>query len=166
MEQWRIKSDETGVDEISWHILCELQKEARLSFAELGRRVGLSAPAVADRVQKMEEAGIIRGYTATLDLARVGLEISAFVRITVISGNHGPIQAEMRDMPQVMEAHRVTGEDCYIVRIAFGEMADLEPILDRLSRFGTTRTSVVVSTPIRQRVIHRGEDGTMACDWR
>lgn len=146
------------LDDVGWQLLTELQMDARISFSELGRRVGLSSPAVAERVRRMEEAGIITGYHASIDPAAVGLPILAMIRL---SGNdHGWASERLRsayetEFPELLEVHRVTGQDSMIMKVAVRSMAHLEALLDRLAKFGTSTTSMVLSTPLEGRVITR-----------
>ena len=113
-------------------------------MAELGRRVNLSAPAVGERVQRMEETGVITGYAAQVDPKAIGYPIAAVVRIR-------PARRQLHKVPEVVECHRVTGEDCYIAKVHLRSMDDLEGILDRFAVVGQTTTSIVHSAPVAQR---------------
>ena len=141
------------LDETGWRLLRELQEDARLSFAELGRRVGLSTPAVAERVRNLETAGIVKGYRAEIDLARVGLPILAVVRMSVMGDVLGRITAVAREIPEVLECHRATGADSFIMKVAVSSVAHLERLIDRLTPFGSTSTSIVLSSPVTRRVV-------------
>jgi Lrp/AsnC family leucine-responsive transcriptional regulator len=132
-------------------ILGELQTSGRLGMAELGRRIGLSAPAVAERVQRLERAGVIRGYQAELDPAALGYPVAAVVRIRPAPGQLQRIPEIARETPEVGECHRITGEDCYLLRLHLHSIDDLEEILDRFTPFGMTTTSIVHSTPVPRR---------------
>jgi Lrp/AsnC family transcriptional regulator, leucine-responsive regulatory protein len=143
------------LDDIGWHILQELQENARLSFAELGRRVGLSIPAVTERVHRMEDAGIITGYHADLNPEKVGLPITAFIRMN-ISGNVSSQIAElMKEMTEVSECHRGTGGDSFIMKVRVSSVAHLEQLIEKLLPYGTTTTSIVLSSPVTKRFIQR-----------
>ena len=120
-------------------------------MAELGRRIGLSAPAVAERVQRLERAGVIRGYQADLDPAALGYPVAAVVRIRPAPGQLQRIPQIARETPEVGECHRITGEDCYLLRLHLHSIDDLEEILDRFTPFGMTTTSIVHSTPVPRR---------------
>ena len=120
-------------------------------MAELGRRIGLSAPAVAERVQRLERAGVIRGYQAELDPAALGYPVAAVVRVRPAPGQLQRIPEIARETPEVGECHRITGEDCYLVRLHLHSIDDLEEILDRFTPFGMTTTSIVHSTPVPRR---------------
>lgn len=145
---------EKQIDDISWQLLCLLQENARLSFAELGRRVGLTSPAVAERVARLEDAGIIKGYRAEINPQKVGLGITAFIRIncnTIEGCAH--LGAIVKDVPEVLECHRVTGSDSGIMKVVVSSVGHLESLIDRLSIHGTLTTSLVLSSPIKDRII-------------
>lgn len=143
------------LDEIGWHILEELQRNARLSFAELGRRVGLSIPAVTERVHKMEEAGIITGYHAEIASAKVGLPITAFIRMNITGDVLAKITSLINQMAEVEECHRGTGGDSFILKVRVASVTHLEQVIERLLPFGITTTSIVLSSPVTKRFIER-----------
>ncbi|MFN8457535.1 MAG: Lrp/AsnC family transcriptional regulator [Anaerolineae bacterium] len=141
------------LDEVGWQILRALQEDARLSFAELGRRVGLSLPAVAERVRRMEEAGIITGYHAQVNLAKVGWPITAFIRMIVPRERYPAFLAAIGAWPEVLEGHHLTGSESFIIKTVVASIADLESFIDRLSEYGQTTTSIVLSSPVTRRII-------------
>jgi Lrp/AsnC family transcriptional regulator, leucine-responsive regulatory protein len=147
--------DSSVLDTIGWHILEELQQNARLSFAELGRRVGLTLPAVAERVRKMEDAGIITGFRAEINPAKIGLPIAAFIRISVVGDVFSRVAKAVRDMPEVLECHRGTGADSFTLKVAVESVQHLERLIDKLTPFGTTSTSIVLSTLVKNRSFMR-----------
>jgi Lrp/AsnC family leucine-responsive transcriptional regulator len=136
---------------VNVRVLSELHGNPRLSMSELGRRVGMSAPAVTERVQRLESAGVITGYRMDVDPAALGLPITALVRIRPGPGQLPKIARTARDTPQVAECQRITGEDCFLLTVHARSLADLEQILDRFLLFGQTTTSIVVSTPVPPR---------------
>jgi Lrp/AsnC family transcriptional regulator, leucine-responsive regulatory protein len=142
-----------SMDDISRKILTALQCDARASFTELGRLVGLSAPAVAERVHRLEDAGIITGYRAEVNTARLGLPICAFIRIRTSGGFEARTAELLRTLPEVMECHRITGSDCFIVKIVVSSIPHLEEMIDRLSPYGELTTSIVLSSPVTHRLI-------------
>jgi Lrp/AsnC family leucine-responsive transcriptional regulator len=144
-----------SLDDVDWRILESLQADGRLSFSELGRRVAMSAPAVAERVRRLEDSGVIRGYRADVDLERLGRPVLAVVRIRLGPGSKDTLGAEVSAVPQVVECLRVTGDDCYVTKVSAGSMAELEVTLDALAQFGSTTTSIVLSAPRRGRVVSR-----------
>lgn len=143
--------NENSPDAISWCILRELQQDARLPFTELGRRVGLSSPAVAERVRRLEDDGTITGYHAGLDPRNLGFALSAFVRLNVAGDKCARAAKALQQIPEVLEAHRVTGEASYLLKVAVKDVAQLEALLDRLMPLGSPTTSIVLSSPVVRR---------------
>jgi Lrp/AsnC family leucine-responsive transcriptional regulator len=141
------------LDAISWKLLHLLQENARRSFSELGREVGLSPPAVAERVRRLEEAGIITGYHAAVAPARLGFALLAFMRLSDVGERGERVAVLVRELPEVLECHRVTGSDSYILKVVATSIADLEAIIDRLTPYGQITTSLVLSTAIARRAI-------------
>lgn len=140
------------LDKLHWSILTVLQENARLSFAEIGRMVGLSAPAVAERVQKLEDAGVIKRYTVALDYAKIGTPLQAVVLFTSSSGKMSTFLKHIEKLQEVMECHRITGNYCLLLRIAVKSPAHLEEVINRFAEFGETITSVVLSSPLEYRI--------------
>jgi Lrp/AsnC family leucine-responsive transcriptional regulator len=147
--------DSSYLDETNWKIIAELQQNGRVSFAELGRRVGLTLPAVAERVRKMEDAGVITGVHAEIDLAKIGLPIAALIRISVVGDVLTRLNKTVRDMPEVLECYRGTGADSFTLKVAAESIEHLESVIDKLAPFGTTSTSIILSTLVRHRVLTR-----------
>ncbi|HYX87440.1 MAG TPA: Lrp/AsnC family transcriptional regulator [Gaiellales bacterium] len=143
--------DRSLLDATNRRLLRELEQDARISIAELGRRVNLSAPAVSERLQRLEEAGVITGYRAELDPRTLGYPIAAVVRIRPASRQLHRIPEIARTTPEVVECHRITGEDCYLMKVHLRAMDELEPILDRFTPFGQTTTSIIHSSPVPRR---------------
>jgi Lrp/AsnC family transcriptional regulator, leucine-responsive regulatory protein len=146
-------ADESPVplDEVDWQILVALQRDGRLSYAELAREVSMSASAVIERVRRLEESGVIIGYRADVALERVGLGILAYVRLRYPSGNYRPFDRLVAETPEVLEAHHVTGEDCFLLRVAARSMRHLETVTGRLATLGAITTTVVYSSPLPRR---------------
>ena len=132
-------------------MLEELQADGRLGIAELGRRVGMSAPAVAERVQRLERAGVIAGYHAELDPRAVGFPVAAIVRIRPGARPAARIPEIARETPEVAECYRITGEDCYLFRLHLRSLDELEEVLDRFTPYGLTTTSIIHSSPVPRR---------------
>jgi Lrp/AsnC family leucine-responsive transcriptional regulator len=143
--------DSHRVDDTDRRILEELQIDGRISYTELGRRVALTAPAVAERVRRLEESGVITGFRANVDPARLGYPITAFIRWTSNGPDCAVLGEIAKDIPEVLECHRITGETSYILKVATNSVGHLERLLDRLIPHGSTITSVVLSSS----VIHR-----------
>src|SRR6187402_72041 len=144
---------EPNLDKISWNILSELQKDARLTYAELGRRVGLTTPAVIERVRKLEDAGIITGYRIEIDTAKVGLPITAFIRMSITGVDYSHIIEVAQESVEVLECHRGTGGDSFIMKVAVSSVEHLQEVIDRLTPYGITTTTIVLSSPVKRRVI-------------
>ncbi|MEZ4521547.1 MAG: Lrp/AsnC family transcriptional regulator [Thermomicrobiales bacterium] len=143
------------LDDTGWRILDELQADGRISFAELGRRVHLSTPAVAERVRKMEDAGIIAGYHARIDPAAIGLSIRAVIRVKANRLSYERALAAVVGVPEVVECHHVTGADDLVMTVLVESVGHLEAVLDRLRPCGDHVTSIVLSSPIARRSIER-----------
>jgi Lrp/AsnC family transcriptional regulator, leucine-responsive regulatory protein len=141
------------LDEVDWRILEILQEDGRITFSELGRRMAMSAPAVTERVRRLEDAGIITAYRAEVDLGRLGMPIVAVVRSRPGFDQKERFEKAMQDVPGVLECVRVTGEDCYVIKVFAPSMPELEAVIDGLAGFGETTTSVVLSVPVRHRVV-------------
>lgn len=142
------------LDEAGWHLLHELQQQARLSYTELGQRVGLSPPAVAERVRKLEEVGIITGYHAEVNLAKLGLPILAIIRLGSFAGQGCEhVATDVSTIPEVVECYKVTGTDCVVLTVVAGSVAHLERVIDQLSRYGPAATSLVFSRPMKRHSI-------------
>jgi len=137
-----------GLDETNVRLLSELQADARLSLAELGRRVGLSSPAVAERVARLEEAGVIRGYRADLDPRALGYALSVVIRIRPAPRELRKVADVARETPEIVQCDRVTGEDCYVMRAHVRDVEHLEEVIDRFAIYGQTTSSIVQSSPV------------------
>jgi Lrp/AsnC family leucine-responsive transcriptional regulator len=144
-----------GIDGHSWRILAELQADARLSFSELGRRVGLSTPAAAERVRRLEDVGVIRGYSAQVDPVAAGLSVGAFIRIRLTGAESlaRKLTAALEKMPEVFECHRCTGDESFILKVRVASVGRLEALIDKLSPFGATTTSLILSSPVQRTTI-------------
>jgi Lrp/AsnC family transcriptional regulator, leucine-responsive regulatory protein len=141
------------LDPINRRLLQELQADARVTMAELGRRINLSAPAVGERVQRLERAGVITGYRAEVDPKAIGFPIAAVVRVRPTTRQLQKIPELAREIPEVVDCHRITGEDCFFVKLHLRSMDDLEEILDRFIVLGQTTTSIIHSTPLARRAL-------------
>jgi Lrp/AsnC family leucine-responsive transcriptional regulator len=147
---------QTKLDAVDWRLLELLQEDARLGFAELGRRVSLSAPAVAERIRRLEEDGVLTGYHAEVDVAKLGFPMQAVIRIIASARLSEQLVPVLRDTPEVLDCQRVTGQDSFVVRVAIRSVEHLEDILHRLAPHdGDTITSVILNSPVSHRVITR-----------
>jgi Lrp/AsnC family transcriptional regulator, leucine-responsive regulatory protein len=138
-------------DETDIALLQELQENARLSLAELGRRVGLSSPAVADRLERLEEAGVIRGYRAEIDPRALGYELAVVLRIRPAPRELKQVAELAQRTPEVVECHRITGDDCYLMKAHVRDVDHMEEVIDRFAIYGQTTTSIVQSSPVARR---------------
>jgi len=139
---------EGRLDSVDWQLLIELQQNARLSYTEMGRRVGLTPPAVIERVRRMEATGVIAGYRTELNLDKVGQPVRVLIRISAECNTCSDLYSTISRLPGVLQCDRVTGDECYVVRVALTSTEQLGSLLERLSPFGKTVTSVVLSSPI------------------
>jgi Lrp/AsnC family leucine-responsive transcriptional regulator len=147
-------SNETQLfDRVNRLLLKELQADARLSIAELGRRLNLSAPAVAERLRRLEREGVITGYRAEIDPKALGFPIAAIVRIRPTTRQLQRIPELAGELPEVVECHRITGEDCFFLKLRLRSLDELEEILDRFIVYGQTTTSIIHSTSLAGRPI-------------
>jgi Lrp/AsnC family transcriptional regulator, leucine-responsive regulatory protein len=142
-----------ALDRTDWLLLGALQRDGRLSYADLAREAAMSPSAVAERVRRLEEAGVIAGYRAVVDPAAVGLGIMALVRLRYPTGNYRPFHALLDSTPEVIEAHHVTGEDCFVLKVLARTMRHLEEVTGRIAGLGAVTTSVVYSSPLTGRPI-------------
>jgi Lrp/AsnC family leucine-responsive transcriptional regulator len=150
------------LDELNTRILSELQCDPRLTMAALGRRVGLSSPAVTERVRRLEEAGVILGYRLDVNPTALGLPLAAYVRVRPHTGQLNRIAELAQGIPEVVECHRVTGEDCFILKVHIPVMDQLDRLLDRFLVYGSTTTSIIQSSPVPLRAVpvRCGVDGS------
>jgi Lrp/AsnC family leucine-responsive transcriptional regulator len=136
------------IDEVNIRVLEELQSDPRLTMSELGRRVGMSSPAVTERVRRLEDAGVIRGYRLDLNPGALGLPIAAYIRIRPNPGQLPRIAELAQQIPEVVECHRVTGEDCFILKVYLPAIDQLDRLLDSFLLYGSTTTSIIQSSPV------------------
>ena len=145
------RNDGGLLDTVNRRILALLVDDARISTAELARRLDMSAPAVRERVSRLEQAGVIRGYRVDIDPAAVGLPVSAWVRVRPGRGQLPKVADLARRSPQVSECHRITGDDCFLLKVHGAGLEELESLLDAFLMFGQTTTAIVVATPVPPR---------------
>ncbi len=141
----------SDLDDYGRNLLQALQQDSRLSYADLGRRVGLSPSATAERMRRMEEDGIIRAYTVEIDREALGLPILAYIRMTCDGQRYQPFLRFVQAMPEVRECHHVTGGEAFILQITTPSIAELERTIERLLPYGIPTTSIVLSSPIIRR---------------
>ena len=147
----RLQRSELLRDRRNVELLTLLRDDPRLGISELARRVNMSAPAVRERILRLEEAGIIRGYRLELDPAALGYPISAYLRVRPAPGQLPKVAELARSLPQVVECHRVTGEDCFVLKIYLPALGELDRLLDQFLAYGQTTTSIIQSSPVPSR---------------
>jgi Lrp/AsnC family leucine-responsive transcriptional regulator len=140
-----------NLDDVDWSILVELQRDGRVPFTELARRVNLSASATTERVKRLEAIGVISGYRADVDLGKAGYTVLAVVRLKYPGNQHQPLHTLLAERSEILECLRTTGDDCYTLKVAATSMAHLEQLVDELAQFGSTTTSVVYSQTLPYR---------------
>jgi Lrp/AsnC family leucine-responsive transcriptional regulator len=146
-----VSGEESILDSTNRRLLSELQANARVTQAELARRVGLSPPAIAERLQRLEFQGVIRGYHAEVDPAAVGFALSAIIRVRPAPRQLHKVAELARSLPEIVQCDRITGEDCYLIRAHVRDVHHLEELIDRLAPYGQTTTSIVQSSPVPAR---------------
>jgi Lrp/AsnC family leucine-responsive transcriptional regulator len=146
------------MDATDWALLQELQADARLSYSELSRRVHLSPPAVAERVRRLEQTGVITGYHAHVDLAKAGWTVLAIIRMSC----YGPAcvlrDPQVARWPEVLEIHRITGDACSVLKVAAASMDAFERVIDQLAPYGRPASTMVLSTPLRWRPVSPADE--------
>jgi Lrp/AsnC family leucine-responsive transcriptional regulator len=147
----RLRNQNTDLDALDARILSVLAGDARTSVAELARIVGLSPPSAAERIRRLEEAGVIEGYTVTIDPKAVGLPVAAWMRVRPMPGELKAVAEILRTMPEIAECDRVTGEDCFVARAHLRSIQDLERLIDQIIPHAMTTTSIIQSTLVKRR---------------
>jgi Lrp/AsnC family transcriptional regulator, leucine-responsive regulatory protein len=147
------------LDAIAWKILEALQQNARLTFAELGRKIGLSTPAAAERVRRLEEAGVITGYHAALNMTKLGVPIRVLVRLTIHGGDLQVSRtvAAIKELSEISRCHRITGAESFVIEAHVVSIRHMEALIDKLSTLGATSTSTVLSSPVERREYRAGQ---------
>ncbi len=139
---------ETSLDSTDRELLSIVQEDARLSFREVGRRIGMSTPAVAERIRKLENAGVITGYSARVERSVLGQDIGAFLRLTASDLDFRRVTGLCGSLDAVVECHHVTGDDSFFIRVAVHSIAELEDVISRFRKIGDVRSSLVLSSPV------------------
>jgi Lrp/AsnC family transcriptional regulator, leucine-responsive regulatory protein len=142
-----------SLDETDLRILEALQRDGRMAYAELAREVAMSASAVTERVRRLQDSGVISGYAAAVDAERLGLGIMAYVRLRPSTSNYKPLHDLLAVTPEIIEAHHVTGDDCFIMKVVARSMRHLEDTTGRISTLGAVTTNIIYSSPLPGRAI-------------
>lgn len=142
-----------GIDSVSWHLLRVLQENARMSFRQIGALIGLTAPAVGERIHRLEDMGVIKGYHAEIDFAKAGRPIMAFIHLTATDQQVTRFRRDADNFPEVIECHCVTGHESAILKVAVTTVPHLEELIMKLKDYGEIRTSLILSTQFTSRII-------------
>ncbi len=145
---------ESLLDRIGLKILKLLQRNGRLSYSQIGRAVGLSAPAAAERVKKLEDAGIIKGYHAVVDPDQLGQAVPAFIHLSAESVHYPRVKALASTLSEVVACHHVSGDEAFIIKVRTGSVSELEQLVKKFSVYGRTKTSVILSTSVDKSINH------------
>jgi Lrp/AsnC family leucine-responsive transcriptional regulator len=148
----RLRFKNGPLDAIDVALVRLLARDARATMADLARAVGLSPPSVAERVRRLEEAGVIRGYAAVVDPAALGLSLAAYIRIRPLPGLLGKVAEVLLGLSAIVECDRVTGEDCFVAKAHVRSVAELEALIDEIIPYAMTNTSIIQSSPVRPRL--------------
>ena len=149
------------LDEIGRNLIRVIQEDARLPFAEIGRRIGLSPAATAERLRRLEEVGVIAGYRVDLDREALGLPILAIVRMSCDGVKYRPFLKAVQGMDNVVECHHVAGGDAFILKVVAASVVELESLVEKLLDFGVPTTSIVFSSPVQRRILRVGQGGAL-----
>ena len=155
----RLRYEDGPIDAVDTRILKALAEDARISVADIARIVGLSAPSVSERIRRLEESGVIEGYTVRINAPGIGLPIAAWLRVRPLPGELAHVADILRDLPEIVECDRVTGDDCFIAKAHVRSMEHLEKIIDRIIPFAMTNTSIIQSSPVGRRLSVFGLEG-------
>ena len=147
----RLRDENAELDALDLKILRLLEKDARASTAELARAIGLSAPSVAERIRKLQENGVIEAYTVRINPAALGMKLSAWLRIRPVPGQLSIVAEIIRELPEIAQCDRVTGEDCFIALAHVGSVAELERVIDKIIPYAMTNTAIIQSSPVEPR---------------
>ncbi len=147
----------TGIslDDLDWALLAELQRDGRASITQLARTISLSASATGERLRRLEDSGVVTGYTAVVDVEKLGYQIRAQLRLRYPTSRYQPLRDLIAKTPEIIEAHHVTGEDCFVLKVIATSMRHLEEISGRIGGLGSVTTSVAYSSPLERRAVQR-----------
>ena len=135
-----------GLDDFNWEIIRELQLNARITIVEIGKRIGLSAPAVAERIKKLEEEGYIKGYRTVVDYDKLGLSVPVFIHYKATKTSHSDMLKMIDKMPEVVEWYGITGSHCAMLKVIVASTKELETVIEKLQEYGETSTSIILSS--------------------
>ncbi len=148
----RLRFRDQSIDAVDARLLRRLESDGRTSIADLARALGMAAPSVAERLKRLEEAGVIRRFTVEIDPSALGYTLAAYIRIRPTSGQIGTVAKLLAELPEIVECDRITGDDCFIARAHLRSVEALERLIDRIVPFAQTNTSIIQSSPVRRRL--------------
>jgi Lrp/AsnC family leucine-responsive transcriptional regulator len=148
----RLRYRNQDVDAVDARLLRRLEADGRASIADLARMLGMAAPSVAERLKRLEEAGVIRRFSVEIDPAALGYALAAYIRIRPTVGQTSAVAKLLAELPEIVECDRITGDDCFIARAHLRSVEDLERLIDRIIPFAQTNTSIIQSSPVRRRL--------------
>jgi Lrp/AsnC family leucine-responsive transcriptional regulator len=148
-----LRKNEIDLDAIDTKLIRLLNENARTPVTELAREVGMTAPSVNERIKRLEENGVIVGYRVEINPIALGYDLMAIVRMRQLPGKMKALEAQINAIPEIVECDKVTGDDCYIVRLYLKDISELDPILDSISELADTNTAIVKSTPVKRRLL-------------
>jgi Lrp/AsnC family leucine-responsive transcriptional regulator len=158
----RLRYENGDLDPVDARLLDALARDGRISIADLARLIGLSSPSVSERLKRLEEAGVIEGYSVAINPAALGLPIAAWLRIRPIPGQLRKVADILRSLPEIVECDRITGEDCFIAKAHLRSVGDLEKLIDQIIPYAMTNTSIIQSSPVKRRLPPFGKKGGRA----
>lgn len=148
----RLQNKNTALDAVDIGLLNALGRDARMKVADLARSAQMSAPSIGERIRRLEEAGIITGYTVEIDAEALGFSLSALIRIRPMAGQLQRVAGLIQDTPEIIECHRTTGDDCYVATAHVRDVLHLERVIDRFTAHAQTNTSIIQSSPVKRRL--------------
>ena len=148
----RLRSSGSALDAVDGKLIRLLDRNSRTSTADLARALGMSAPSVAERLRRLEETGVIRRFSVEIDPAALGYRLSAYVRIRPATGQNAAVAELVAQLPEIVECDRITGDDCFLARAHVRSVEELERLIDRITPFGQTNTSIIQSSPVARRL--------------
>jgi Lrp/AsnC family transcriptional regulator, leucine-responsive regulatory protein len=148
----RLWFENGGLDQIDAELLATLATDGRITIADLARKVGMSAPSVAERIKRLEEAQVILGYSARINPAALGLPLAVHIRVRPMPGQLGKLAALLNKLPAIVECDRITGDDCFVARAHVASVQELEKLIDQIIPLGTTNTAIIQSSPVERRL--------------
>ena len=148
----RLRYRDQDIDAIDARLLRRLETDGRTSVADLARQLGMAAPSVAERLKRLEEAGVITRFTVEVDPAALGYGLAAYIRIRPTAGQTGAVAKLLVELPEIVECDRITGDDCFIARAHVRSVEALERLIDRIVPLAQTNTSIIQSSPVRRRL--------------